>query len=89
MILNYIFDALINIVNGVLSFLPDVSLSDVFGIDFASMLTPVILTWNSFMETFPYAQIAWYVFLVILPFELLMLVGKFFLGHRLPAKDSQ
>lgn len=88
MILNYIFDAFISIINGVLSFLPEVSLSSVFGFDLASLLTSVVTVWNAFMETFPYARVAWQVLLwIILPFEGLMLLGKFLLGHRMPSKE--
>jgi len=89
MILNYIFDAIVNIINGVLSFLPEVSLSSVFGFDFASILTSVVLTWNAFMITFPYAVVAWHMLIwVVLPFEALMLLGKFLLGHRMPAHTN-
>jgi hypothetical protein len=88
MILNYIFDAIINVINGVLSFLPEVSLSSVFGLDLATPLLNVIKVWNAFMETFPYAVYVWKVFLiVIIPFEVLMLLGKFLLGHRMPVKE--
>jgi hypothetical protein len=89
MILNYIFDAIVNIINGVLSFLPVVSLSSVFGLDLASPLSGVVSTWNAFMITFPYAMVAWHMLLwVVLPFEALMLLGKFLLGHRLPVNTN-
>jgi len=89
MILNYLFDALINIINGVLSFLPEVSLDSIFGIDFATPLYSIVATWNAFMDTFPYAEVAWRMLLwVVLPFEALMLLGKFLLGHRLPAHTN-
>ncbi len=42
-------------------------------------------TWNAFVVTFPYAGIAWDVFVyVIVPFEVIMLFLKVFLGSRVP-----
>lgn len=41
--------------------------------------------WSSFLVTFPYAIVAWHMFLwVVLPFEFLLLVFKLILGSRLP-----
>lgn len=53
-----------------------------FGIDNA--LSYAVGLWNSFMVTFPYASVAWHMFLLMLVFEALMLVLKFVLGQRLP-----
>jgi hypothetical protein len=87
MILNYLFNAIISVINGVLSFLPQVDLYSVFGFDFGSLLLSVIKIWNAFLETFPYAVVVWHMFIwVIIPFEILMLLGKFLLGHRMPDK---
>lgn len=56
------------------------------GTEIVSILSTMTGLWNSFMETFPYADTAWTIFLyVIIPFEISLLVLKFFLAHRVPA----
>lgn len=51
-----------------------------------SIFSTAVSYWNMFLETFPYASIVWTMFLtVIIPFELGMLIFRFFLGSRLPA----
>jgi len=86
-----IFNLLINLVllvfGSLFVFLPEVSIASLpyIGPSISSFLYQAMGIWNAFMVTFPYAQIGWQVFLyVILPFEVLMLVGKFFLGSRMP-----
>jgi len=55
------------------------------GSGFYDLLVTMVSMWNAFIVTFPYAGIAWNVFLyVILPFELIMIIGKAFLGSRMP-----
>lgn len=55
-----------------------------FGLD--GVVSSATGIWVSFMQTFPYAIVAWHMLLwVVLPFELLMLVFKMILGSRLPA----
>lgn len=58
------------------------------GEELRSILVTMVGYWNSFMDTFPYAVIAWQTFLyVILPFELLLLIGKIILGSRNPSTN--
>jgi len=59
------------------------------GVALSEILTTAVLKFNAFMVTFPYAQPVWFRFLwVIIPFEILLLVAKFFFGNRLPAHIS-
>jgi len=91
MIINLIIGVLLAMVAGVFSFLPTVNLSSipVVGSGIASTLLTMTTTWNAFLVTFPYASTAWTVLLtVILPFELLLLIAKFFLGSRVPANPT-
>jgi len=91
MILNLLINFILLIFSSLFIFLPEVHLSDIpyIGAPLVSGLTYMVGIWNSFMITFPYAVIGWQVFLwVIVPFEILLLVAKFFLGHRLPAHTN-
>ena len=82
MIITLLINLIIMIFGVLFVFLPVVHLPDVAN----SALITMTSIWNTFLETLPYAQLPWHLFLyVILPFELLLLVAKFFLGHRLPA----
>lgn len=87
MIVNLLINLVLLIFGTLFIFFPVVTIASIpyIGVPVSSLLTSMVLTWNAFMVTFPYAQTAWHIFLVvILPFEILMLLGKFFLGHRLP-----
>jgi len=54
-----------------------------------SLLVTVVSYWNMFMQTVPYAELPWHIFLYfIIPFELVLLVGKIFLGGHLPIRDE-
>jgi len=78
------------ILTAIFYFLPVVTIADLplFGEELADLLVTVITTWNAFLVTFPYAVVVWNMFLfVVMPFEILMLVAKFFFGHRLPANS--
>jgi len=69
-------------------FLPEVSIATipVVGQVASDTLVFIMLKWNAVMVTVPYFHTAWLVFLiVIIPFEILLLVGKFFLGSRMTA----
>lgn len=91
MILTFLIFLIQGLFGALFYFLPVVTLADIPLIgDFVSeTLTEMVLIWNAFIGTFPYAEIAWNIFLfVILPFEGLMLIAKFFLGHRLPAHTN-
>lgn len=53
-----------------------------------SLLATAIGTYNSFLDIFPFATLPTQLFLgVVLPFELALLIGKFFLGSRLPSNS--
>jgi len=91
MIIILLLNLLLLVFGTIFSILPSVSIATipVIGPSVSSFLYEAMGVWNAFMVTFPYAQITWDVFLyVILPFELLMLVGKFFLGHRMPSNNA-
>jgi len=88
MILNLLINALLLLFGGIFSFFEPVSLADlpVAGPLLSSTLTSAVQIWNTFMETVPYLQFPWTLFLVVvLPFEILLLIAKFILGHRSPA----
>lgn len=85
MIINLIINLFLLVFTGLFSFLPEVTLSSfpVIGAYVSNALTFIVLTWNAFVVTFPYAGIAWHLFLaVIIPFEFLLLISRFFLGSR-------
>lgn len=68
-------------------FLPEVTLNSIpfIGDGIVTILTTVSGWWNAFLETFPYAVIVWKIFLfVVIPFEMMLLIAKLFLGHRTP-----
>jgi len=91
MIIDLIISVLLSLFGFIFSFLPVVTLADIpyAGEGISSTLLWMVTTWNSFMVTFPYAETAWSIFLlIIVPFELLLLVAKFFLGHRVPAHTT-
>lgn len=91
MITNLFITFVLIILTSIFSLLPVVNIASLplIGPVLSSSLSQAVSVWNAFLVTFPYASIAWQVFLyVILPFELLMLIAKFFLGHRLPAHTN-
>jgi hypothetical protein len=90
MIINLLINMVVSVISAIMSFLPKVTLASIpwAGNAISVSLTTMIQLWNSFMVTFPYAVYVWHAFLwVILPFEALMLLGKFLLGHRMPANN--
>jgi len=91
MIIDLIIYTIVALVSAIFTILPVVTIADfpLIGSNVSSTLTTAALTWNAFIATFPYAEEAWNIFIyVIIPFELLMLTGKFFFGHRLPAHNT-
>lgn len=83
-----LFAVIVMILSGIFGFLPTVSIATIpyIGESVESVLITMITTWNAFLVTFPYAEVGWNIFLyVIIPFEILMLIAKFFFGSRLPA----
>jgi len=91
MIIVMLVSLLISLVSVIFVFLPVVTIATLpyVGPAISSTLVTVVGVWNAFLDTFPYAQIVWHVFLfIILPFEILMIVAKFFLGSRVPSNES-
>jgi len=91
MIITLLISVILNIISAIFFLLPEVSIASIpyFGEEVRNTLIWAIQTWNAFMLTFPYAETAWHMFLwVVVPFELLLLIGKFLLGHRLPAQNN-
>jgi len=91
MIITLLISIILNLISVIFIFLPVVTIADLpyFGEQISSTLVWAISTWNAFLITFPYAETAWHIFLwIILPFEVTMLVAKFFIGHRLPAQQN-
>jgi hypothetical protein len=87
MIVTLFLNIVIAVIGVIFMIIPTVTLASipVFGQPITDILTSMIHMWNAFMVTFPYAQTAWHLILwVIIPFEIGLLVLKFFLGHRTP-----
>jgi len=91
MIINLLINLVLLIFGSLFVFFPEVDISSIpyIGDTVRGYLVQAVQVWNAFISTFPYAGIAWQVFLyVILPFEIVMLVLKFFLGSRAPHHDK-
>jgi len=90
MIIDIFLQVVTYIVGAIFQFFPVVTLADIplIGLSVRSLLLTVVLTWNGFLVTFPYAVVVWQVFQIILSFELLMLVMKFLLGSRHISNDK-
>lgn len=87
MIINLVIKAIFLIIAGIFSILPNVAFSDIptVGPFITENLLYGVRLLNGALETFPYGVIVWFIFThVIIPFELLLLIGKFFLGSRNP-----
>jgi len=76
------------IIIGVFFFiLPVATISSIpiIGSTISDILYSIIISWNTFMISFPYAQTLWDVFLfVIIPFEISVLILKLVFGSRTP-----
>jgi len=91
MIFNLLIYLVLLVVTAVFSILPVVTLASIpiIGSSLQSILLTMVRTYNAFIDTFPYAETAFQLLIyVIIPFELLMLLGKFLLGHRLPSNHN-
>ena len=56
----------------------------------SSVLLTAVVLFNTFLETFPYAIVGWHMFLyVVIPFEILLIVLKVFLGSRAIGQHNQ
>ena len=88
MIISLLLNIFLSLFGVIFGMFPVVKISSIpfVGSALSGLLTQIVGVWNAFMVTFPYAQYGWTVFLVvILPFEALLLLVKFFLGHHTPA----
>lgn len=88
MITNFLLDLVVIIFAGLLSWMPVVTLASipVVGGFISNTLQMAVGYFNSAMITLPYLQVVWHMFLwVVLPFELALLILKFFLGNHMPA----
>jgi len=89
MIINLIIQVLINILGAIFYFLPIVSIEDIplIGESVSNTLLTIIYTWNAVVETLPYlGTVSTVFFTIIIPFEILVILSKFFLGSRSPIK---
>jgi len=82
---------IILIVGIIFYFLPVVTIADIpwIGQYISDTLISVVHIWNGFLETFPYAVTPWHIFIwIILPFEILLIIARFFLGSRTPINNA-
>jgi len=88
MITNFIITFFVLLLGFIFQFLGVLTIATIpyIGPSVIAVLYTMIGIWNAFMGTFPYALTGWHIFLiVIVPFEILLLIAKFFLGHHVPA----
>lgn len=83
MILNFLLEFFLTMINSAIVIVPKVTLP----VAISSNLTLAMGYWNTFEGIFPFAEYLMFLMLtVILPFELGLLLLKFFLGSRAPHK---
>lgn len=85
MITTMIAGMLMFLITAIFYFLPVVTISSIpyIGSTVSSLLLTIVKMFNAFADTFPYVTVLWHTFLyVVLPFEFIMLIMKFFLGSR-------
>jgi len=88
-----IFDELIALFNDIimiiLNLIPDSSLASIpiIGDDIQDILLLVVTKWNAFIETVPYFQLPWDLFIYAIYFEISIIILRFFLGSRTPVAD--
>jgi len=88
MIINLITNFVLLLFGMIFVFFPKVTIADIplVGAPFSEYFSGFMDTWYTILTMIPYLQDVWFVLLwVILPFEIGLLVMKFFLGHRMPA----
>lgn len=91
MITNLFINFILLIFGWIFTLFPHVTIASLpyIGTFLSSTLITIVKVWNTFIETFPYAKVGWDTFkYVIIPFEGLMLLGKFFLGSRMPSSKE-
>jgi len=82
MIINLLINALLLVFGAFFLIFPVVHLPEVL----STPLTMASSAWYGIFETIPYLEVVWNTFLYILiPFEISMIIIKFFLGHRVPS----
>ena len=85
MIITLLINFVLLLIGGLASFLPVVQLPD----SVRNVLILAVSYWNNFLGDFPFAVLPWHIFLyVIIPFEVTLLIAKFFFGHILPANTN-
>ena len=84
MILQLIITVIIGIFSVIFGWFPEITELP-YGID--SVMVTAVSYFHGAMETLPYLTVVWDSFLIVLGIELALLVGKLFLGHRLPAHN--
>lgn len=59
------------------------------GQGFSDVLYAIVGYWNSFLQTLPYFQLPWTIFVkFMIPFEIALLLAKSILGSRVPVRDN-
>jgi len=88
MIFNLLFNLVVLVFGVLFVFLPEVGISSIplIGDQAYYYLALAVSYWNTGVSIFPPARIVWTVFVwVVIPFEILLLLAKVFLGSRTPA----
>lgn len=86
MISELILDFVYTVASALFNLLPTVTIADIpfVGASVSSLLASMVLIWNAFMVTFPYAVVVWFCFKIVLAFELILLTARLIMGNRLP-----
>lgn len=88
MVISLLLSAIVSIIAQLMSVLPNVGVADIpfIGGYIATYLGMAVSYINTGVIILPFLQVVWHSFVyVILPFEISLLVAKFFFGSRLPA----
>jgi len=91
MLINLLINFVLLCVGLLFVFLPVVTIADIpyIGTTVSTLLAEMVSYWYAVMDTIPYFQIVWDVLIiVIIPFEVLMLCARFFLGSHLPTHNE-
>jgi len=84
MILQLLIQIVISAITIMFSWLPSVETLP-FGID--TILQFAVDLFKGAINTIPYLEVVWICFLYAISFEILLLILKFFLGHRSPGSN--
>jgi len=91
MIFNLLINFVLLIFGAIFVFLPEVTIETIpyIGPIVSVTLTWIVGLWNSLVLTLPYLDVPMRVFLyVIIPFELMLIILKFFLHNRISVATS-